>query len=341
MAYEFPDDPFRQKVIERFCEGNESDIKDRKTLYSRYQSESELALLLDHAKQIDGLPTGFKKREHKYCIGKPLIVSDNPIAEVVPLQRIELYAAPVLQWDRDGIAPHMFCHINIPDQEGMTTISRVVNQIRKTKGIEISPFRFPLDDVKTYDLFSQGNLIGVFAVPAAEGKYDSGIREFFQRVKPDNFRDIAATLALDRPGTREGGMLDHYIAVKHGKQEVEYLHPVMEEILSETYGIIIYQEQVMQILHCLGNIPHAEGYTCIKAIAKKRDLSRFRDRFLEGFQENTHTWETGEEVFDLIMKFAPYSFLKAHIVAYARIAYITAYLKTHYPDEFASVCLEY
>ena len=121
----------------------------------------------------------------------------------------------------------------------------------------------------------------------------------------------------------------------------KYAHPVMEEVLSETYGVMIYQEQAMQILHRLGNIPLCEAYDCIKAISKKRDFSRFREWFVKGFQEQSQTREVGEEIFDMIFKFAPYAFNKAHAVSYARLAYMTAYLKTHYPEEFAVVLAEH
>ena len=329
-------DTFSHEAIKGFCEGNEYDIEGKETLYSCYQSKSELAELLDYAKYIEGLPCGFTKREFRYSIGQPLIVSDTLLSEIVPLQRIDLSTDPVLQWEEGDFIPDTLCPINISDQEGMTTISRVVNQIRKTKDIEINPYRLPLNDVKTYALFGRGDVAGVFAVLTGEEKYDGGMREFFQRVKPDNLRDIAATLSLYRPGLLEGGMVDEYIAAKHGKQEVEYPHPFMEEVLHETYGVMVYQEQIIQIMNRLGNIPLANAYFCIKTIAKKKDFSAFREQFIAEAKVNGLAKKRADDIFEKLVMYAPYSFCKAHAIAYAQIAYITAYLKTHYPDEFTT-----
>jgi DNA polymerase-3 subunit alpha len=209
-------------------------------------------------------------------------------------------------------------------------LAKTVNAIKETKGEVIDPYKIPLDDRKTFDLLSQGETEGVFQLES------KGMRELLQSVKPDSFRDIVAVMALYRPGPLELGLVDQYINVKHGKESVEYQHPIMEEVLGETYGVMVYQEQVMQILHRLGNIPLADAYACIKQISKKKDYSQFRERFIEGFRANGQTNETGEEIFDLIVKFAGYGFNKSHSVAYAQIAYMAAYLKAHYPDEFAT-----
>ena len=160
-------------------------------------------------------------------------------------------------------------------------------------------------------------------------------------MKPDHFRDIIATNALYRPGPLEGGMVDDYIEVKHGRKKPEYKHPVLEEILGETNGVMVYQEQVMRILNRLGGIELASAYTCIKAISKKKEaiIDRNREQFIAGSVEKGLTKKEAEEIWELITKFAGYGFNKSHSTAYALIAYQTAYLKAHYPVEFMAALL--
>ncbi len=160
-------------------------------------------------------------------------------------------------------------------------------------------------------------------------------------MKPDHFHDIIATNALYRPGPLEGGMVDDYVAVKHGRKKPEYKHPVLEEILSETNGVMVYQEQVMRILNRLGGILLANAYTCIKAISKKKEalIAANYEKFIEGSVENGLAKKDAEEIWNLILKFAGYGFNKSHSTAYALIAYQTAYLKTHYPVEFMAALL--
>ena len=168
-----------------------------------------------------------------------------------------------------------------------------------------------------------------------------GIRDLLQRMKPDHFRDVIATNALYRPGPLKGGLVDTYIEVKHGRKKAEYKHPVMEEILSETHGVMVYQEQVMRILNRLGGIELAAAYTCIKAISKKnlKLMEKNCQQFVRGAEEKGLTKADAEELFGLIAKFAEYGFNKSHSTAYALVAYMTAYLKAHYPVEFMAALL--
>jgi DNA polymerase-3 subunit alpha len=166
-----------------------------------------------------------------------------------------------------------------------------------------------------------------------------GIRELLTRLRPDNFRDIIAAAALYRPGPLKGGLVDQYINVKHGREKAVYEHPILEEILQETNGVMVYQEQIMQILNRLGQIPLGSAYTCIKYISKKKDFSKFREQFVEGSVKSGLVKEKAEEVFNLIIEFAGYGFNKSHSTAYALIAYMTAYLKVHYPKQFMAALL--
>ena len=160
-------------------------------------------------------------------------------------------------------------------------------------------------------------------------------------MKPDHFRDITATSALYRPGPLEGGMVDDYVAVKHGRKKAEYKHPDLKEILEETHGVMVYQEQVMRILNRLGNIPLSNAYSCIKAISKKKEamIATNHEAFIEGSTSNGLSKKDAQEIWSLILKFAGYGFNKSHSTAYALIAYQTAYLKAHYPVEFMAALL--
>ena len=160
-------------------------------------------------------------------------------------------------------------------------------------------------------------------------------------MKPDHFRDIIATNALYRPGPLEGGLVDDYIEVKHGRKQAYYPHPVMREVLDETHGVMVFQEQVMRILNLLGGINLADAYSCIKAISKKKleMIAKFREAFIEGARDKGLEKKKAEELFSQIEKFAGYGFNKSHSTAYALIAYQTAYLKAHYPVEFMAALL--
>ncbi|MBC7855020.1 MAG: DNA polymerase III subunit alpha, partial [Pirellulaceae bacterium] len=199
----------------------------------------------------------------------------------------------------------------------------------------VDPNKFPLDDKKTIALLQRGETKGVFQLESG------GIRDLLQKMKPDHFGDIIATNALYRPGPLEGGMVDDYVAVKNGRKAAEYIHPICEKILAETHGVMVYQEQVMRILNELGGIELASAYTCIKAISKKKEetINKSREQFFVGSTQKGLSKTQAEDFWNLIIKFAGYGFNKSHSTAYALIAYMTAYLKAHYPLEFMASLL--
>ncbi|GHT41758.1 hypothetical protein FACS189443_3970 [Planctomycetales bacterium] len=202
-----------------------------------------------------------------------------------------------------------------------------IDRIQEATGETIDPYQFPLDDKETYELLCCGDTKGV----RVEGDI---MREWLVRLKPDRFQDLIAMNALYRPGAIDN--FPQYIAVKHGKEKPEYAHPVLEDVLSETYGVIVYQEQTMRILNRLGNIPLGDAYSCIKEISKKRavKIKKYRETFIEGTRENGLAEEEADEIFELIIKFAPYGFNKSHATAYAHLTYMMAYLKAHFPVAF-------
>jgi DNA polymerase-3 subunit alpha len=217
----------------------------------------------------------------------------------------------------------------------LTILSKAVDLIEQTTGERVDPYKFPLDDKETFALLCRGETKGIFQLESG------GIRDLLQRMKPDHFHDVIATNALYRPGPLEGGMVDDYVAVKHGRKQPEYKHPVLEDILAETHGVMVYQEQVMRILNKLGGIELAKAYTCIKAISKKKEslINQNHEAFIEGSVDNGLSEKDAEDIWKLIVKFAGYGFNKSHSTAYALVAYQTAYLKAHYPVEFMAALL--
>jgi DNA polymerase-3 subunit alpha len=217
----------------------------------------------------------------------------------------------------------------------LTVVAKTLDIIAATTGSRPDPFAFPLDDAATFALLCRGETKGIFQLESG------GIRDLLQRMKPDHFLDIVAVNALYRPGPLEGGMVDEYVNVKHARKRAEFLHPVMRDVLGETHGVMVYQEQVMRILERLGGIELSSAYTCIKAISKKKleTIAAFREQFVKGAQAQGLSKQQADEVFALIEKFAGYGFNKSHSTAYALLAWQTAYLKTHHPREFMAALL--
>ncbi|MGZ3433466.1 MAG: DNA polymerase III subunit alpha, partial [Isosphaeraceae bacterium] len=213
--------------------------------------------------------------------------------------------------------------------------AKSIELVQRSQGKQIDPYTFPLDDTATFALLCRGETKGIFQLESG------GIRDLLQKMKPDHFRDIIATNALYRPGPLEGGMVDDYVQVKHGRRDAMYLHPVMKDVLEETHGVMVYQEQVMRILNRLGGIELSKAYATIKAISKKKadTIAESRGQFVQGAVERGLDREKALKIFDLIEYFGGYGFNKSHSTAYALVAYQTAYLKSHYPTEYMAAVL--
>jgi DNA polymerase-3 subunit alpha len=263
------------------------------------------------------------------------VIADHPLTDYLPLQHVQDKTDVITQWAMGDVERAGLLKMDFLGLRNLTILSKVMNLIEQTTGKRIEPYDFPRDDKETFALLCRGETKGVFQLESG------GIRDLLQRMKPDHFRDIIATNALYRPGPLEGGMVDDYIEVKHGRKPAEYKHPVMKDILEETNGVMVYQEQVMRILNRLGGIKLANAYSCIKAISKKKleMIAKYREQFIEGAHANGLAKDEAAELFGLIEKFAGYGFNKSHSTAYALIAYITAYLKAHYPVEFMAALL--
>ena len=293
-------------------------------LKSAYDNDPEIRELINLALKVEGLARNVGTH------AAAVVIADKPLTEYVPLGRVTGKTDIITQWSMNDVEAAGLLKMDFLGLRNLTILSKAVELIQQTTGEKVDPQRFPLDDKETFALLCRGETKGIFQLESG------GIRDLLQKMKPDHFRDIIATNALYRPGPLEGGMVDDYVAVKHGRKPAEYKHPILKEILAETNGVMVYQEQVMQILNRLGGIELASAYTCIKAISKKKEsvINKNRDQFIAGAVENGLKQKEAEAFWSMIIKFAGYGFNKSHSTAYALIAYQTAYLKAHYPVEF-------
>jgi DNA polymerase III subunit alpha len=294
-----------------------------------YESDPEAREVLDLARKIEGLARNVGTH------AAAVVIADKPLTEYVPLCRVKDKPDIITQWSMGDVEAAGLLKMDFLGLRNLTILTKAVDLIEQTTGQRVDPHKFPLDDKKTFALLQRGETKGIFQLESG------GIRDLLQKMKPDHFSDIIATNALYRPGPLEGGMVEDYVAVKHGRKKPEYIHPICERILSETNGVMVYQEQVMRILNELGGIELAAAYTCIKAISKKKEetIAKSREQFIQGAKANGITENQALDFWNLIIKFAGYGFNKSHSTAYALIAYMTAYLKAHYPVEFMAALL--
>jgi len=263
-----------------------------------------------------------------------IVISNRPLVEDVPLftdpdgLRITQYAYNEI--DAIGLIKFDFLGLKT-----LTLIADAVRQVREGKGVELDFATIPLDDKKTYELLGRGDTVGIFQMESG------GMRKLLTDLRPSVFEDIVAVNALYRPGPLDSGMADQFIKRKRGKEPVRYLHPALEPILKQTYGVIVYQEQVMQTAQVLAGYTLGDADNLRRAMGKKKaeEMARERVRFLDGASKQGLKAELAGEIFDQMETFAAYGFNKSHAAAYALVSFQTAYLKAHYPHEFMAALL--
>ncbi|MEI7683865.1 MAG: DNA polymerase III subunit alpha [Planctomycetota bacterium] len=332
----------------------EDSLKQSPDLKREYDSKPQIRDLIDTAMKLEGT----NRNVGTHAAG--VVIANGPITDYVPVQRVLRNKGDknseytiTTQWVMGDLEKVGMLKMDFLGLRTLTVVDNTLKLIAKSKLAgrdveslrEIDPRTFkllkygissiPLDDKDTFKLLQRGDARGVFQLES------DGIRELLKRMKPDNIRDLIAVNALYRPGPLGGGMVDAYVNRKHGREVPTYQHPIMEQILKETYGVIVYQEQCMRVLNRLGGIELASAYACIKAISKKKQeiIDERKAEFLRGSQERGVALETAEEIFDLIVKFAGYGFNKSHSAAYAKLGYQTAFLKTHFTAEFMAALL--
>jgi len=227
-----------------------------------------------------------------------------------------------------------FLKIDLLGLKNLTLIARVIALIEKNRGITIDINKLPLDDAKTFELLGKGNTSGVFQLES------DGLKEVLRKLQPDKFEDIIAVNALYRPGPLGSGMVDDYVERRHGRQPIKYLFQELEPVLQETYGVIVYQEQVMKIASTIGGYSLGESDLLRRAMGKKKaeEMAKHQAIFVDKAEKKGFDTVKAKELFDLMAYFAGYGFNKSHSAAYALIAYQTAYLKANYLSEFMA-CL--
>ncbi len=296
-------------------------------LKAEYDNDPQIKEVIDFSMALEGLA----KSAGTHAAG--VVIADRPLVEYVPLQKISGRDDILTQWtdvEKAGLLKMDFLGLR-----NLTILDRAVKNVKRHRGVDIVPKDLPLDDKPTFALLQRGETKGIFQLESG------GMRDLLTKMRPDKFEDIIATSALYRPGPLEGGMVTTYVECKNGRLAVAKIHPIVDPVLAETYGVMVYQEQVMRILNRLGGIELASSYKCIKAISKKKldDIAKYKGEFIAGSQSNGMSEEQATELFGLIDKFAGYGFNKSHSTAYGAIAYQTAYLKAHYPGEFMAALL--
>ncbi len=263
-----------------------------------------------------------------------VVIADKPIVEYLPLYR-DQEGRTVTQFTMEYVEQAGLIKFDFLGLRNLTVIDNAVRLIRANHGVNLKMELIPLDDPKTFELLCRADTTGVFQLES------SGMRDILVRLRPENFADIVALVALYRPGPLESGMVENYIQGKHGEIPISYELEQLRPILEPTYGVILYQEQVMKIANVLANYSLGEADMLRRAMGKKKPeiMKQERSRFMAGTKANGIPSAKAGHIFDLMEKFAGYGFNKSHSAAYALIAYQTAYLKAHYPVEFMAALL--
>src|SRR6266704_3519837 len=298
-------------------------------LQEAYQKDPQVRQLLDTARKLEGLV----RNSGVHAAG--VVISPRPLIELVPLHKTKndeiVTAFDMVAIEKMGLLKMDFLGLTT-----LTILDDAVKLIATTRGDSITLEEIPLEDHETYEkVFHRGLTSGVF-------QFEShGMRDVLRRYQPNSIEDLTALNALYRPGPIQGGMIDDFIDRKHGRKRIEYELPELQEILQETLGVIVYQEQVMQIANRLAGYSLGEADLLRRAMGKKiaEEMAAQRERFVTGAVKNGYPPKKIEKIFDLMAQFAGYGFNKSHSAAYALLAYHTAYLKTHYPFEFMAALL--
>lgn len=284
--------------------------------------------LLATSQALEGIP------RHSGTHAAGLVIAQQPLENYLPLQRTS-EGFVCTQFAKETVEEIGLLKMDLLGLRTLTVINNAVLLAQSSQGKEFDLGRIPLDDPAVYELLSAGDTIGVFQLES------SGMRAILKDLKPQTFEDIIALVALYRPGPLGSGMVEDFIKRKHQEIEITYLHPALEPILKTTYGVIIYQEQVMRIASELAGFTLGEADLLRRAMGKKKPeiISSLRKQFVEGAAQRGIAAESAEKIFDLMEFFAGYGFNKSHSAAYALLAYQTAYLKAHYSVEFMAALL--
>jgi len=306
----------------------EKALKMESRIKELMKGDKDIKKLIETASSLEGLA------RHASTHAAGIVLSRKPLTDYIPLQKTA-EGETCTQYAMAELEELGLLKMDFLGLRTLTVISNALKIIKHTRGEEVDINEIPLDDKKVYKMLSKGNCAGIFQLES------EGMRDLVKRLKPENMEDITALLALYRPGPLGSGMIEDFINRKKGIIEIKYAHPRLEPILKETYGVIVYQEQVMKIASELAGFTLGQADILRKAMGKKQKgvMEKQRELFIKGAQKNNIKKNTAAEISDLIAYFAGYGFNKSHSVSYAFISYQTAYLKTHYTVEYMASLL--
>lgn len=288
-----------------------------------YQNDYDTRRIIDIARAIEGMP------RHASIHAAGVVIGRESLSSLLPLQKTTDNHI-ITQFAKETVEDIGLLKMDILGLRTLTVLDRAREIIKKTRGVNIDLENIPLDDKNAFRLLQEGDTIGVFQLES------DGLRRILRDMQPNRFEDIIAVIALYRPGPLGSGMVEDFINRKQGRQKVEYMHPALESILEETYGVILYQEQVMRVASDLASFSMGEADVLRRAMGKKKasEIMAMRDKFVRGAAANNMEGDLAGHLFDIMESFAGYGFNKSHSAAYALITYQTAYLKAYYPVEY-------
>jgi DNA polymerase III subunit alpha len=301
-------------------------IESEPKLQAFRDEDPVVARAFDIAQKLEGLT------RHASTHAAGVVIGDRPLSELVPLYRDPKSDMPVTQFNMKWVEPAGLVKFDFLGLKTLTVLDVAV-KLLKQRGVPLDLGMLPIDDAASYAMLARGEVVGVFQVES------QGMRRALVDMRPDRFEDIIALVALYRPGPMAN--IPTYCARKHGDEEPEYLHPMLEPILKETFGVIIYQEQVMQIAQAMSGYSLGEADLLRRAMGKKirAEMEKQRARFISGAVEHNIPQGQADTIFELLAKFADYGFNKSHAAAYALVSFQTAYMKAHYPVEFMAASM--
>lgn len=299
-------------------------LKESSDLKEIYNTDEEIKKVIDYSIRLEG------KVRHASTHAAGVVISKDPLEDDVPLYMDTASNIAVTQYQMKELEEIGLLKMDFLGLRNLTILKRTTDYIKQNTGKIIEMSDIPIDDKKSYDLLSRGETLGIFQMES------DGMRRIIIKLAPDKFEDIIALLALYRPGPLGSGMVEDFINGKHGKGTIKYPHPLLEECLKETYGVILYQEQVMKIANILADYTLGEADLLRRAMGKKISeiMDDNRNKFAERASKKGINPDTAQDIFNLIAKFADYGFNKSHSAAYALVSYWTVYFKANYPAEF-------
>ncbi|MBN1504608.1 MAG: DNA polymerase III subunit alpha [Candidatus Eisenbacteria bacterium] len=306
----------------------EDALRESVPLSRMYDTDDRARRLMDSARAIQGLP------RHASVHAGGVLITDAPLTRYVALQRLHS-GETIAQTTKDPIEELGLLKIDLLGLRFLTALHDAADLVEKSSGARFEVSSIPLDDAEAYELIASGDTHGVFQLESA------GMQDLLRKLRPERFEDVAVAISLFRPGPIGGGLMDKYVARRHGREDAAYPHPLLEPVLRETYGVVLYQEQVMEIAGVLADFTMEEADVLRSAITGRKpgELAAMRHRFISGAIEKGVEMETAEKVFELLLHFGGFGYNKSHSVAFALTTYRCAYMMARHTGEYVTALL--